>query len=65
MSLDLELTPVSARDIVTTRKTSQRYFCPAEYTTETKPKTKQKTKPNPNPKKQQLRLGLGLVLVLA
>ena len=28
-----------------TRKMSQRYFCPAEYTTKTKPK------PKPNPKK--------------
>ena len=27
---------------------SQRYFCPAEYTTKTKPKTNQTAKPNSN-----------------
>ena len=26
---------------------SQRYFCPAEYNTKTKPETRQKTNPNP------------------
>ena len=32
-----------------TRKMSQRYFCPAEYTTKPKPKANPKTNPNPNP----------------
>ena len=43
---------------------SQRYFCPVEYTTKTKPKINKKTNPNPNPipKKDPLSLGLGLVL---
>ena len=41
------------------RKVSQQYFCPAEYSTKTKPKT------NPNPKLSLFfRLGLVLELVL-
>ena len=43
----------------TTRKRSQRYFWPAEYTTKTKPKTNLKTNPNP---KNKLIISLGLVL---
>ena len=50
---------------------NQRYFCPAEYTTKTKPKTNQKANPKPEPKpkpkcnpKKILSLGLGLGLGL-
>ena len=42
----------------TTRKMSQRYFFPAEYTSKTKLKTNQKTNPKPKPK---IKLSLGLL----
>ena len=48
----------------TTRKMRQWYFCPAEYTTKTKPKTNQNYYPNTNPKlSSSLGLGLGLYWV--